>query len=79
LVVRRVEVQIDELVLDGFERGDSARLAAQLPRELTQLITRRGLPDPMSPAEGGASALSDEPTPGAIARAVYEGMGRCST
>jgi hypothetical protein len=75
LVVRRVEVQIDELVLHGFERGDSARLAAQL----TQLITRRGLPDPMSPAEGGASALSDEPTPGAIARAVYEGMGRCST
>jgi hypothetical protein len=39
-----VELEIDELILDGFLPADSARIEAALRRELTRLFAERGLP-----------------------------------
>jgi hypothetical protein len=43
--VTRVELHIDELVLDGFDPHDRARLTASLRDELMRMGAEHGAPD----------------------------------
>ncbi|MFF5077464.1 pentapeptide repeat-containing protein [Actinoplanes sp. NPDC000266] len=42
--VDRIELEIGELILDGFPRADRDRIAAAFTRELTSLLHERGMP-----------------------------------
>ncbi|MFF8775209.1 hypothetical protein [Kitasatospora sp. NPDC015120] len=79
----RIEVEIGELVLDGFARIDHDRLTAAFHSELTRLVAARGVPL----ATGGDLALDSvsglPPLPAgasprrlgeALARAVHTGL-----
>ncbi|MFF2076567.1 hypothetical protein ACFVXG_17635 [Kitasatospora sp. NPDC058162] len=79
----RIEVEIGELVLDGFARIDHDRLTAAFRSELTRLIEARGVPLavdgdraldllsglPPLPADTSAQRLGE-----ALARAVHTGL-----
>ncbi|MET8546444.1 hypothetical protein ABZW03_38375 [Kitasatospora sp. NPDC004799] len=81
--VGRIEVEIGELVLDGFARIDHDRLTAAFRSELTRLVEARGVPL----AAGGDRALdllsglpplpagaSPQRLGEALARAVHAGL-----
>ncbi|MEU8925685.1 hypothetical protein AB0D10_32935 [Kitasatospora sp. NPDC048545] len=83
----RIEVEIGELVLDGFARIDHERLTAAFRSELTRLVETRGVPLavggdraldllsglPPLPADASAQRLGE-----ALARAVHTGLsGGC--
>ncbi|MER7706371.1 hypothetical protein ABTX81_26185 [Kitasatospora sp. NPDC097605] len=79
----RIEVEIGELVLDGFARIDHDRLTAAFRRELTRLVEARGVPLatggdreldllrglPPLPAGASPQRLGE-----ALARAVHAGL-----
>ncbi|MFD8751711.1 hypothetical protein ACFV0O_12135 [Kitasatospora sp. NPDC059577] len=79
----RIEVEIGELVLDGFARIDHERLTAAFRSELTRLVETRGVPLavggdraldllsglPPLPADASAQRLGE-----ALARAVHTGL-----
>ncbi|MFF7994342.1 hypothetical protein ACFZDG_31750 [Kitasatospora xanthocidica] len=79
----RIEVEIGELVLDGFARIDHDRLTAAFRSELTRLVGARGVPIsvdgdraldllsglPPLPAGASAQRLGE-----ALARAVHTGL-----
>jgi hypothetical protein len=83
---RRVEIDIERLVLDGVDARDPRRLAAAVERELARLIARDGMPErpalsetkpnvdggTVSPPQGaGAEGLGR-----AVAGALHRGIGR---
>ncbi len=82
----RVELNIDELVLEGFSPGDRYRIGEALEKELTRLLEVRGVPESLT--SGGEiekiNGGSFEVAPGAraerigsqVARAVYGGLRR---
>jgi hypothetical protein len=77
----RYEVDIAEVVLEGFGHVDRRRLGAGLKEELARLLERDGLPpDVVSPIDS-VRAGTVEFTPGnerasgrAIARGVHRGL-----
>jgi hypothetical protein len=87
LPASHIELSIEELVLDGFSRAGRYQIAEALEREMVALIEARGLP--VAADAGDASSLiapevhvQPDARPDAIgrqiARAVYEGLERCS-
>ena len=80
----KIDLHIEELVLDGFRPSDRHRIGAAVERELARLLTERGLPA-RAGARGGPAGLdggSFEAKPGArpeavgrqVAGAVYGGL-----
>jgi hypothetical protein len=82
---RAIELHIDELVLHGFAHGDRHRIAEGLERELTRLLTERGVPltaahnaeiANMDAGKFETHADSNADDIGArVARAVFGGLG----
>jgi hypothetical protein len=82
----RVEVHIDELVLDGFERNHALRIGDALPNALARLLEERGAPSNL--AEGGdfeaidggsirlAPCMRPELIGERVGLSVYEGLVR---
>lgn len=68
-----LDLNIDELVLDGFDDVDRERLGTALERELTRLFTERGV----SPAlrQGGHAPRLDGGTFNAAPNAGAEALG----
>ena len=81
-----IELHIDELVLHGFPPHDRSRIGEALRRELSVVVTERGLPSWMARGarvarlSGGDITVAPIATPGAIggqlAEAVYRGLQR---
>lgn len=79
-----IELQIEELVLHGFDPADRAGLAAAVERALGRLLAARGLPPGIS--HGGAQARLDggsftvtpdtnvEAMGAQVAQAIYGGL-----
>jgi hypothetical protein len=81
-----VRVEIGELVLEGFGAVDSGRICEAFQRELTRLVTERGVPVadagdravellsglPELPATTSSRRLGE-----ALARAVHAGLAGC--
>jgi hypothetical protein len=82
----KIDVRIDELVLEGFEYHDHKRIGAAMKLELARLITERGLgpalsrrwdPGPIiAPSFNIPSDRSPRAIGAEIARSVYQGMKR---
>jgi hypothetical protein len=70
MTVRRTELCIDELVLEGVRRADAHRVGAALERELARLMRERGAPAPRAAATAGAAPaevqLRNGEPPGAL-------------
>jgi hypothetical protein len=69
----RIDVRIDEVVLDGFDPRDGRTIEATLQSELTRMLRAPGAPPPASrefsagaPADVGAAAAR------AVAAAVHQ-------
>jgi hypothetical protein len=79
MTVRRCELHIDELILEGVRPSDASRVGAALEHELERLVRERGAPDPRVAAAAGAvpveMSLRPGETPGALgtrlAGAIY--------
>jgi len=83
---QKVELHIDELVLEGFSAGDRYRIGEALERELTRLFEEKGVPGSFTSGKeidrinGGSFQVA----PGAraervgtqVAGAVYGGLKR---
>ncbi|MFG2911492.1 hypothetical protein ACGF0D_01180 [Kitasatospora sp. NPDC048298] len=85
--VGRIEVEIGELVLDGFTRIDHDRLAAAFRSELTRLVEARGVPlavggdrtlDVLSGLPPLPAGASPQRLGEALARAVHSGLSGLS-
>jgi hypothetical protein len=76
--VNRVQVQIDELVLDGFATADRVLIGEGVRQELARLIGERGsahfaeTPARVASLDAGSFVV----TPGANAGAVGRGVAR---
>jgi hypothetical protein len=57
MTVRRCELHVDELVLEGMRPADARRVGAALERELARLVRERGAPDPRVAATAGAAPV----------------------
>ena len=83
---KNIELNIDELVLHGFSPGDRYSIGEAVERELTQLLTDRGVPQSLergrevASVDGGAIELAtgsrSEAIGAQVARAVYGGLRR---
>lgn len=81
-----IELQIEELVLDGFDSRHAARIAAALEEELARLLGEGGLPQSWNAPyavprlETGPLQISPRHSPEMIGRqaaqAIYTGMKR---
>jgi hypothetical protein len=77
----RIRIEIDELVLHGFNYHDHGRISAAIKGELARLIRENGLPQGMNVAkeipqiDAGSFNLSDRTSPKAVgaqvARSIY--------
>ncbi len=82
----RVELHIEELVLEGFPAGDRYRIGDAVERELARLLEVRGVPGNFSRAgeieriDGGSFEVARgsraEWVGVQVARAAYEGARR---
>lgn len=54
--VSRIELDIGELVLDGFPRAHRDVVASAFTRELSRLLYERGVPSAASPASPSAAS-----------------------
>jgi hypothetical protein len=82
----RVHVEIDELVLTGFDHRDRFRIASAMELELVSLIKEKRLPTGL--AKGRTTHQVDAPSFNApadsnprtigieTARSIYKGLGR---
>ena len=77
-MTRRIDVHIDELVLDGVPASDATVLTVQVQDELRSLLAQRGLAPRAASADRVARDLTGAPTGAGIARAVYDGISRCT-
>ena len=81
-----IELNIEELILDGFAPADRYRIAEALKRELARLLTEQGVPQTMTASDviptldGGAfdikAGMSPEATGAQVAQAIYDGFNR---
>ena len=81
-----VELQIDELILHGFDPRERQRIGAAVQQELTRLLGAQGVPQGL--AQGGrfeqvnagaftvAPGMSAEAIGAQVAQAVYGGLSR---
>ena len=79
-----VELQIEELVLEGFDAGDRHRIAEAAKAELVRLFAEEGVPPSLvrgaeiGTLDVGAFGAGTDPAPEAIgagiARAVHGGL-----
>jgi hypothetical protein len=81
-----LELEIDELILDGFPPADRTRIEAALRRELTRLFAERGVPAALTRSgqlarlDGGRAEVS--PSAGAetigirVAQTLYGSLDR---
>jgi len=80
--VSRVDLRIEELVLDGVDPGDRIELARAVERELARLVAERGLPAALADAESldaGRIAAGAGDVRGlgrALADAIHGGLSR---
>lgn len=82
----RVELHIEELVLEGFSPGDRYRIGAAVEAELARLLEERGVPGSLKSGREieGINGGSFEVAPGSraetvgsqVAKAVYGGLRR---
>lgn len=77
----RIEVRIEELVLDGFPAGARDQIATALKSELHALLTERGVPPAWrgnpEKLDAGAIRLTNPSAMGKqIAAALYQGGSR---
>lgn len=77
-MTRRIDVHIDELVLDGVPASDATWLTGQVQDELTSLLAQRGLAPRAASADKVSRDLTGAPTGTGIARAVYDGISGCT-
>lgn len=82
----KVQLHIEELILQGFEAVDRRYISAAVETELTRLFLEQGVPSTL--AVGGAIArlqgdsftITPDAKPGQIgaqvAQAIYKGMGQ---
>jgi hypothetical protein len=85
-MVRRIEVDIEELVLHGFAPGDRYRIGEAVEQELSRLLADRGVPESLeggrevASVDGGAIEVATgskaEAVGVRVAKAVYGGLGR---
>jgi hypothetical protein len=83
---RSVDLQIDELVLDGFSIADRHAISDAVERELARLFAEKGAPPsityPSETAQVDGGLLETDPTSPAeaigarVARAIYGGLNR---
>jgi hypothetical protein len=80
-----IRVQIDELVLDGFNYHDHLRIAAAIERELAKMIRERGhdlthAPQQLHKIDAGSFKVPSDMNPrligAGIARSLYNGLKR---
>ncbi len=82
----RVELYIEELVLEGFSPGDRYRIGEAVEAELARLLGERGVPRSIKSGgeidsiNGGSFVVSPnskaEKVGGQVAKAVYGGLRR---
>lgn len=79
---KNVEIRIDRLILEGVDPRHRSRIAAAMKRELTRLVTDRGVPPHWGQAApSGRGVPRVEIAPGQaparigtiVARAIYRG------
>ncbi len=79
-----IELEIDALVLHGFERRDRYRIARAMERELGRLFAEQGAPSLLggrheAKLDGGSFSVSAGAAPETIgvsvARSIYQGLG----
>jgi hypothetical protein len=81
-----LELNIEDLVLDGFPQGDRRRIAEAIQKELTRLLLEAGIPAGITGGagldriDGGSFEVDVNAGAGKVgaqvARAVYGGMNR---
>lgn len=55
MTARDININIDELVLDGFPAGDQRALCASISGELSRLLAERGVPPALLREQGAAA------------------------
>jgi len=83
---KNIELHIEELVLEGFEKIDRGRIAEVVELELTHLFTEKDIPPSLAGGgeidrlDGGAFQAAPDSRPetigAGVARAVYGGLKR---
>jgi hypothetical protein len=81
---RRIEITVDELVLDGLAPPARGTVAEALRRRLGELVAERGLPSGPTEAAAGGTAAADLHVPASsraevlgaeLAEALYRRLG----
>jgi hypothetical protein len=82
----KIDLHIEELVLEGFAPDDRHRIGDAVERELASLLAERGLPPGLAQGaeiprlDGGSFEMTWTATPeamgGQVAGAVYGGLSR---
>ena len=86
MTTQNIELHIQELILHGFSPGDRYRIGEAIQRELSRLLTERGVPpslshgDEIAHLDGGsfnvASGSKAEAIGRQVAQSVYGGLKR---
>lgn len=76
--MKRVQIHIDRLTLDGFDGIDGQAVGRAIERELTRLVGRDATlrPGAIDRVDGGTLPLPAVPTPGQLGRAVSSSIHR---
>ena len=84
--MKQIDLQIDELVLNGFAAADGYTIADTVERELARLFMEQGIPQAISqPTEvadfrvevpASQHGSNAETTGGDVAQALYGGLGQ---
>jgi hypothetical protein len=75
--VRRLEIHIGELLLNGFPSGERYRIAESLANELGRLFSQQHIPAAIQPREeirAGSIHVGRGDVGEQVARAVYGGL-----
>lgn len=83
---KNIELHIEQLILHGFLASDRHRIAGAVERELTNLLTDKGISPPMSKdfnavsLDGGTIEISQnspaEKVGSQVAHSIYKGLNR---
>lgn len=78
----RIEIHIDELVLDGFGSGDRHRIGEAVEHELNRVLSQRGAgwPDArtstVTRVDGGSFTMPATGHPNAVGREIGGAVGK---
>ncbi|MCB0806149.1 MAG: hypothetical protein KDC05_10155 [Bacteroidales bacterium] len=80
-----IEINIDELILEGFPYIDRDKIGNSIRNELAKMISEKGMPNAyldsqqISTVNGGSFFISKGSTPNSIgkqiAKSIFEGFG----